>query len=502
MNPNRKKYLLNIIGSGIVILWMIMIGLLVKKVGFADLNDPTGSIDTEISDIDHSQRDWMDIFLKDKKVGYSMNQITPFEEGFIIREEICLKLNLMGNPGLVRTVTKAAVDQGFRLKDFKFRMTSGIITFEVSGKVDGKKMIIETGQGTNRRSEIVKLEGPLMIGAGISPYLKGKTLEVGQAFKFRLFDPSVMAQKETSIRVIANEEIIIKGTKYSAFKLETEMFGRRLIFWLDESGDVLKEEGFMGFTLVKSDAAGAPLHIEDGGGEDFYELSAIDVKTRLKDAENLTNLVLQVEGIDESMLDITILDEGRQRFREGVLAVNKEKIPLKPSYRIPYPEPSGAMKSVLQPELCIESDERLILEKARAIAGDSKDPVVVAKDLMSWVYKNLTKRPVVTVPSALEVLKTRVGDCNEHAVLLTALLRASGIPARICVGLAYSRDKFFYHAWNECYVGEWISIDATLNQMPVDAAHIKLVEGGLDKQIEIIGLIGRIKLEVIGFKND
>ena len=33
------------------------------------------------------------------------------------------------------------------------------------------------------------------------------------------------------------------------------------------------------------------------------------------------------------------------------------------------------------------------------------------------------------MPSALETLKHRQGDCNEHAVLLTALARASGIPA-------------------------------------------------------------------------
>ncbi len=113
--------------------------------------------------------------------------------------------------------------------------------------------------------------------------------------------------------------------------------------------------------------------------------------------------------------------------------------------------------------------------------------------------RNVEKRPLVTVPSALEVLKSKVGDCNEHAVLLTALLRASGIPARVCVGLVYTRGKFFYHAWTEAYVGKWISMDATLNQMPVDATHIRLARGGLDKQLDIIGLIGKLKLKVIAF---
>jgi transglutaminase-like putative cysteine protease len=126
----------------------------------------------------------------------------------------------------------------------------------------------------------------------------------------------------------------------------------------------------------------------------------------------------------------------------------------------------------------------------------------VAKRLKSWVYKNLRKQPVLTVPSALEVLNKRIGDCNEHSVLLTALLRASGIPARVCVGLVYTRGGFYYHAWTEGYLGEWVSMDATLNQMPVDATHIKLVEGGLRRQVEIINLIGKIGLKVIDYGYD
>jgi hypothetical protein len=42
-------------------------------------------------------------------------------------------------------------------------------------------------------------------------------------------------------------------------------------------------------------------------------------------------------------------------------------------------------------------------------------------------------------------------------------------------------------------------MDATLNQMPADVTHLKLVEGGLDKQAEIIGLIGKLELEILKY---
>ena len=106
------------------------------------------------------------------------------------------------------------------------------------------------------------------------------------------------------------------------------------------------------------------------------------------------------------------------------------------------------------------------------------------------------------MPSALEVLRTREGDCNEHATLLTTLLRAAGIPARLCIGLVYTRDKFYYHAWTEAWLGSWISMDATLNQMPADATHIKWAEGNLSRQVEIAQLIGEIKIEVMDFRHD
>jgi transglutaminase-like putative cysteine protease len=156
----------------------------------------------------------------------------------------------------------------------------------------------------------------------------------------------------------------------------------------------------------------------------------------------------------------------------------------------------------MAPEYNVESDDPQVMNMAAEIAGDSRDPLCVAGGLLQWVYRNIEKKPVLSIPSALEVLRTRVGDCNEHAALLTALLRASGIPARLSLGLVYSRDKFYYHAWTEAWLGAWISMDPTLNQMPVDASHIKWIEGNLSRQVEIVRVMDRLKIEVIDFRHD
>jgi transglutaminase-like putative cysteine protease len=103
----------------------------------------------------------------------------------------------------------------------------------------------------------------------------------------------------------------------------------------------------------------------------------------------------------------------------------------------------------------------------------------------------------VTVPSAREVLGSRRGDCNEHAVLLAALARAAGIPARVIAGAVYANDGFYYHAWNELWLGAWVSADAVFDQIPADATHVKLIEGGLEQQMALAGIIGRLAFAVV-----
>ena len=64
-------------------------------------------------------------------------------------------------------------------------------------------------------------------------------------------------------------------------------------------------------------------------------------------------------------------------------------------------------------------------------------------------------------------------------------------------GLIFLNDRFYYHAWAEVYLNDWIAVDPTFDQYPADAAHIRVAPGGLARQIELVPLIGRLKLEVL-----
>jgi hypothetical protein len=66
---------------------------------------------------------------------------------------------------------------------------------------------------------------------------------------------------------------------------------------------------------------------------------------------------------------------------------------------------------------------------------------------------------------ASAVLKSWTGDCTEHAVLLSALLRSQQIPARVAVGFLFvpKAAAFAPHMWAEALInGVWIPLDSTL----------------------------------------
>jgi transglutaminase-like putative cysteine protease len=83
------------------------------------------------------------------------------------------------------------------------------------------------------------------------------------------------------------------------------------------------------------------------------------------------------------------------------------------------------------------------------------------------------------------------------------MARSVGLPARIAVGLVYTRGAFFYHAWPEVYLAEgrgrglWLPVDPTLNEFPADATHVRLARGGLAKQAAILPLIGKITMTIV-----
>src|SRR5262249_56439709 len=97
----------------------------------------------------------------------------------------------------------------------------------------------------------------------------------------------------------------------------------------------------------------------------------------------------------------------------------------------------------------------------------------------------------------VEGVKGRRGVGNEMTVLFNAPAGVGGTRAKPGGGVVYLGGAFYYPAWSGVWLGEWISLDSVLDQFPADVTHVKFLEGDIDRQIDILQLIGKLKIHVL-----
>ena len=144
---------------------------------------------------------------------------------------------------------------------------------------------------------------------------------------------------------------------------------------------------------------------------------------------------------------------------------------------------------------------------AEQVASDEKDTWQVAQALERAVHEAIEAKDFSQAfATAADVVRTRRGDCTEHAVLLAALCRARKIPARVAIGLVYhpTAQGFAYHMWNEVWiVDRWVPLDATLGLGGIGAAHVKFADSNLHGTsaystfLPVLHVLGKLTMEIV-----
>ena len=129
---NKRKFLY-VLGTGVVLFWLVMVGLLVRKTHFSGNDRPAG-IPVASESTFRPQHDWMAIYLKGKKVGFSETRVSPLGQDRLVEEKMVLALNLMGQPSVMHMATRAVLDKGFVLKAFLMTLDSGVVLLSRTGK--------------------------------------------------------------------------------------------------------------------------------------------------------------------------------------------------------------------------------------------------------------------------------------------------------------------------------------------------------------------------------
>jgi transglutaminase-like putative cysteine protease len=445
---------------------------------------------------------WRGVYYRGEKIGFTVSQIVATDTGFELQEDGRLQMSLLGatTPAVIRT--SARVNKTFALESFDFSLDPGTGPVQVKGTLDGVTLTLAVTSAGRTRTEVRTLDEPPALMLSLARRLASEGLREGARHEWTMFDPATMRNAPVRVEVGRREIVRANDRPMPAFRVELSFSGIQTTSWITDTGETVREESPMGLlTVSETQERAMALAVPRNVQVDLLEVSAVvpQSKYRIEDPRDVQRLRLRLEGADLSSPDL----QGAGQIVEGdvieIVDARTLKAGLGPGAGVQGPG-SG---SYLTPEPLIESDAPEIREEAARVMNGVTGARERAERLTRHVNSLLDKKPTVSLPSALDVLRTKVGDCNEHTALYVALARAAGIPARINVGLVAVRNAFYYHAWPEVYVddsggqGVWLPVDPTFNQFPADATHIRLARGGLDQQAAIIPLIGRVKMTIL-----
>ena len=476
------------IGVAIVLFWCLMNVLLIRRQVW---NPPSPIALRGGEKITDRIEEWWAVFHHGEKIGYATQTINPKLQGYEIQDYSMLRLQLLGTPQIATMRAAVDVDSEWALKQFDFELQSREMHFRARGHVLPGKLSVETISAGHATTRDIPLTQTPYVLAALKPYVATQQLEPKKEYRFWTFDPATLSQQVTTITIEAREHIRIGERSEPAMRVRQQFKGISVVSWLDGQGRILKEESPAGLSLIRQSREEAR-SLSRSLPLDLIAQTSIPSDVPIPEPNRKRLLKLKLSGFDLMSFP---LSGGRQRLDGDRLKITLEQLKTNPSVSIPVED--RRVSSFLQATPFMQSDHPRIRALAQTIIAGETDARKAALLIKDWVYQKIAKEPTVSIPSALEVLQSRKGDCNEHTVLFNALARAAGIPAKTAVGVVYLRGAFYYHAWSEVWLGDWISLDSVLDQFPADVTHVKFLEGDIDRQIDILQLIGKLKIQVL-----
>ncbi len=473
---------------GMFITFTFLILLFIRLEFFQKNIEPVASV--PIIKSQQSQDSWMNIYQNGNKIGLVHRIFTNSGNRFHFNETVFMKINTMGVTQALNILTEGDLNPDMTFSSFNFDLNSNLFRFNAHGRVVKNRLILFTGlPGAQEKSEIPLKDIPHISG-NIYDTAFSANLEKDVTRSFSIFDPSTLSIRSIKVTRGADEIIPIMGKRILTKKYCADFMGAKNCAWLNLEGDTLKEAGILGISMEKVSPQKAREGIADQGSIDLTQIASIPSNVEITEPEKLSGIKIKIGGTSGSLL----LDSDRQNFHHNILTIARENLSSSSTSNNSLPNKIAVF---LKPAPFIQSDAPQIKAQVEKIIKPADTDEQKAIKIVNWVYRNIEKKPVLSVPNALEVLKNKVGDCNEHSVLTVALLRAAGIPAQMEAGLVYLHGRFYWHAWDVLYLGKWITADAVFNQIPADVTHIRFVRGDSGEQMNLMGVMGKIRLEVL-----
>lgn len=505
------------VGAIVVVAWLAGLGALARRELMRGPVEKLAEAATRVN----PGAVFFEVLQGDRHVGYASSTVDTARNEIQVRDVFVADVGIGGKVHRASAQSTVSLSRRLALKAFDLSFVSDSSPIRVQGKAEGDSVIAFTIRAGDEPGEPQRLRtgGPILLPTLVPLAVAlGERPKVGARLSVPIFDPAAMARRTVEVSIVAESLftladsarldstggrwVVAKNDTVRAWQLSTE--SRSVAAgWVDELGRLVESRQAGGIVLRRTayelafenwriDRANGTLPVS--ADRDILETTAIAASAKMTGTPR-ERLRVRLHDVSLTGFD---LPGGRQTLQGDVLQVQREgEAEMRADWVLGNAAIRRRFQRYLAAEPLLESGSPVIRDLARRILDGETDPARATDKLTRWVHDSLRKAITVSVPSALQVLRARRGDCNEHTQLFLALARSVGLPARGAAGLAYLDGKFYYHAWPEVYLGTWVAVDPTFGQVPADAGHLRFVSGGFTRQTELLRLIGSLRIDVL-----
>lgn len=455
-------------------------------------------------------------YIAGAKVGHSHTTLTPQPDGLVRIDSQEVMTIQRGGLAITNRVTLLSVEKPTgELSRFESRADLGPTETQSRGEVlPGGKLRLETGSQGQTTTETIPWHEDWGGFFAADRSLEARPMKPGESRTLHSLQPIVNQVAEIELKAADFEETQLLTGSRRLLRIEGQMtlagVPITMTLWTDEQGVSWKTfVPNLNQTSYRADRETA-LRQGDGPAYDLFADVTVHVAQPLKKGHDSQRVLYRAKlaGADPAEAFVSDTNQSVQRIDEHTAEITVRAV--RPN------QPPGPLDGVQPPtdadrapNTLIQSDDPRIVQMAASVEPEETDPWKIGLALEKFVRGAVTEKNFSQAfASAAEVAQTREGDCTEHAVLLTALLRARNIPARCAMGLVYfPQDQgagFAYHMWSEAWINDrWIPLDGTLGRGGIGGGHLELAHSNLQGAgpfaafMPVFRVLGQLELEVV-----
>ncbi len=462
------------------------------------------------------------LLMEGKKVGHAIHTRAVQGGKVTTVDDVSVTISRLGVPVTVAMAETCVETTAGKPLSFTSVQKLGAMTMKSDGVIDpdGTVRVTSASLGAEDKSKIDWPKGAVMAEGLRLLTLKGG-LKPGATYQANIFSPSIMQAIGTKIIVGEKKEVDLFGRVVKLTEVTTEVSMPdtgpiTTTSYVDDDMRALKN--YLPIAGMVVEMIACTKEVAMGGNDTLELIDKMFVKSPepIQDVHATASITYTLSAAPGAKLSIPSTDNQKpQALADGRIRLLVEPVSVTGG-TFPYKGDNALLLDAVKPTRFLQSDRKEIVALARKAVGGTKDSVEAAGKIEAFVAEYVENRSLsVGYASAAEVAESRKGDCSEFAVLTAALCRAVGIPAQVCVGVAYVDEfggiqGFGGHAWTQAYVGgdaqgnggKWVGLDASFKASGrggYDAGHIALAVGNGDPGdfFNMATTLGQFKVEKV-----